>query len=91
MTSEEESGFELTLDETYDTVRNGARLVLTYDAESNSFIGFVENTTDKPLKQVRIEVHLSNGVELGPTTPTDLSPGERIEVILKATNRDFDD
>jgi hypothetical protein len=90
MTSEEESGVELSLDETYDTIRNGARLVLTYDAESNSFIGFVENTTDKPLKQVRVEVHLSNGVELGPTTATDLSPGERIEIILKATNRDFD-
>jgi hypothetical protein len=89
-TSDEESGIVLDLDETYDTVRNGARLVLDYNAESNSFVGFVENTTESPLKQVRVEVHLSNGVELGPTTPTDLNPGERIAVNLKATDSDFD-
>ena len=44
-TSEEESGTELALDESYDAVRNGARLILTYDPRSNSFNGFVENTT----------------------------------------------
>ena len=89
-TSEEESGTELALDESYDAVRNGARLILTYDPQSNSFNGFVENTTDIILKQVRVEVHLSNGVELGPTTPTDLNPGESIEVSLTATNKSFD-
>jgi hypothetical protein len=88
-TSEEESGTELALDESYDAVRNGARLVLNYDAKSNSFSGFVENTTDKTLRQVRVEVHLSNGVELGPTTPTDLKPGESIRVSLVAPSKDF--
>ena len=58
---DEESGTELALNETYDAVRNGARLILTYDAQSNSFKGTVENTTDETLKQVRVEVHLSNG------------------------------
>lgn len=87
---EEESGTELALDEGYDAVRNGARLVLTYDAQNNSFDGFVENTTEDTLEQVRVEVHLSNGVELGPTTPTDLEPGESIEVSLAATDQDFD-
>jgi hypothetical protein len=89
MTGEEETGTELALDESYDAVRNGARLVISYDAQSNSFKGFVENTTEDTLEQVRVEVHLSNGVELGPTTPTDLDPGERIEVSLTVTNEDF--
>jgi len=89
-TNEEESSTELTLDGSYDKVRNGARLSLTYDAQSNSFIGFVENTTDNILKQVRVEVHLSNGTELGPTTPTDLSPGESIDITLAATSEGFD-
>ena len=71
-------------------VRNGARLILTYDAQSNSFKGTVENTTDETLKQVRVEVHLSNGKELGPTTPADLAPGEKREVQLTATSTDFD-
>ena len=61
----------LALDETYDAVRSGARLILKYDAPSNSFKGTVENTTDSVLERVRIEVHLSNGAELGPTTPTE--------------------
>ncbi len=86
----EESGTELALNESYDEVRNGARLILAYDAKSNSFNGTVENTTDKTLKRVRIEVHLSNGEELGPTTPADLDPGEKRAVKLTATNEDFD-
>ena len=56
----------LALDETFDAVRSGARLILSYDAPSNSFKGTVENTTDGILDAVRIEVHLSNGSELGP-------------------------
>ncbi|MHC4442194.1 MAG: FxLYD domain-containing protein [Planctomycetota bacterium] len=86
----EESGTQLALNDTYDKVRNGVRLTLTYDAQSNSFIGTVENTTDKTLKRVRVEVHLSNGKELGPTTPTDLGPGKKREVKLTATNKNFD-
>ena len=86
----EESGTELALNESYDAVRNGARLILAYDAQSNSFNGTVANTTDKTLKRVRVEVHLSNGKELGPTTPGDLGPGERRDVRLKATDKGFD-
>jgi hypothetical protein len=88
--SDEESGVELALDETYDRVRNGARLVLAHDPDSNTFNGFVENTTEGTLKRVRVEVHLSNGVELGPTTPVDLTPGERQDVKLSAKNFEFD-
>ena len=87
---EEESATLLALNESYDGVRNGARLTMTYDAEINSFTGFVENTTNETLKQVKVEVHLSNGVELGPTRPTDIAPGKKTEVELVATSRDFD-
>ncbi len=88
--NDEESGVELSLDETYDRIRNGARLFLTYDPENNSFNGFVENTIEETLNRVRVEVHLSNGVELGPTTPVDLVPGERIAIKLSAKNFEFD-
>ena len=86
----EESNVEFALDDQYDKVRNGARLILKYDAQSNAFKGTVENTTDETLKRVRVEVHLSNGKELGPTTPTDLAPGKKMEVQLVATSTDFD-
>ncbi|MHC4273000.1 MAG: hypothetical protein ACYTE6_00890 [Planctomycetota bacterium] len=88
--SGEESDTELALDERYDAVRNGVRLILAYSADSNSFMGTVENTTDRTLRRVRVEVHLSNGIELGPTTPVDLGPGARRAVGLAATDEAFD-
>ena len=63
---------------------------MAYDAESNSFSGTVENTTDEILERVRVEVHLSSGKELGSTTPTDLKPGEKIDIKLAATEKDFE-
>ena len=87
--SEEESRTTLALDATYDEVRNGARLVLRYDAEANAFVGTVQNVTEGTLSRVRVEVHLSNGTELGPTTPGDLAPGETIDVKLQATDEPF--
>ena len=85
----EESGVSLALDDTYDVIRKGARLILRYDAESNAFVGTVQNTTESVLNRVRVEVHLSNGTELGPTTPVDLAPGETTDVSLAATEESF--
>lgn len=85
----EESGTRLTLTQTYDTVRGGARLILSYDQAAKAFIGTVENTTDATLDRVRVEVHLSNGVELGPTTPQDLAPGAQMAVWLDAAGQNF--
>ncbi|MDE2860947.1 MAG: hypothetical protein OYI31_03905 [Chloroflexota bacterium] len=88
--SEEGSGAnQLAPDETFDMVRSGARLILSYDAASNSFKGTVENTTNSVLTRIRIEVHLSNGTELGPTTPIDLAPGEVAAVDLPSTQASF--
>ena len=85
----EESGQAFAKNETYDNVRNGARLILKYDAKTNAFVGTVENTTNQTLSKVRVEVHLSNGIELGPTTPTNLAPGQKLNVELSAAGQDF--
>lgn len=79
----------LALDESYDATRNGARLVMRYDAASRHFVGAVENAGDVLLTRVRVEVHLSNGRELGPTRPTDLDPGEVLDIALPAGARPF--
>ena len=86
----EESAVQYARTEVYDRVRAGARLVISYDAPSNTFVGTVENVTSETLDRVRVEVHLSNGVELGPTTPTDLAPGGVLHVTLEATTQPFD-
>ena len=64
-------------------------MVLSYDSAGNAFTGKVENTTSDKLDLVRVEVHLSNGIELGPTTPVDLAPGQTVEVTLQASSQPF--
>ena len=85
----EESGAQFALNETFDSIRAGARLVLSYDSTANAFTGTVENTTEDTLRRVRVEVHLSNGIELGPTTPADLAPGETVDITLPASSQPF--
>ena len=88
-TEGEESGQRLAIDESYDSVRNGVRLILAYDSASSAFIGTVENVTNETIKSVRVEVHLSNGIELGPTEPIDLAPGSKEDVNLSADGQSF--
>ena len=86
----EESGEKLALTDTYDHARKGVRLVLAFHNASSSFIGSVENVTDKTIKKVRVAVHLSNGVELGPTESKDLAPGEKSGVKIEAAGHVFE-
>ena len=87
--SEEGSAAMLAPGQTFDAVRGGARLIMNYDAASNAFTGAVENTTNSVLTNVRIEVHLSNGTELGPTFLGDLAPGQTAPVTLPSTQASF--
>ncbi len=86
----EEFANQLDKFDTYDELRAGSRLVLSYDAASNAFTGTVANITEASLSRVRVEVHLSNGVELGPTPAVDLAPGASAAVSLAAPDRPFD-
>ncbi len=87
----EEPGVRLAIDDTYNVVRNGVRLILRYDSTSSSFDGTVENVIEQRVSAVRVEVHLSNGTELGPTERKDLEPGEKLAVKLSSIKgQDFD-
>jgi len=86
----EEAGPRIALDGTHDEVRNGVRLILSYDEESTSFVGTMENVTEETIFKVRIEVHLSNGIELGPTPPFDLTAGRKVDVGLSAEGQTFE-
>ena len=85
----EESATQFTQSQIYDETRGGARLVLRYDPTAQAFVGTVTNMTNATLSRVRVEVHLSNGVELGPSTPMDLAPGQSIDVSLPAVGQIF--
>jgi len=86
----EEEGTLYSIDYKYDKEKNGVRLILSYNNDQSKFIGSVENVTDKNLEKVRVEIHLSNGKELGPTAPTDLKAGEKRKVELDAKGENFD-
>ena len=68
---------------------NGARLVLAFDPATQVFAGSVTNTMARTLQQVRVEVHLDNGTELGPTKRIDVSPGQTVAVELGAFGNEF--
>ena len=86
----EESGNKIPRLQKHDkTYKNGAHLVLQYNAVTQAFVGSVKNTTKKPLSQVRVEIHLSNGKELGPTKRVDLKAGATIPVELSALGQEF--
>lgn len=68
---------------------NGARLTLQFNPATQVFAGSVTNTTRSTLSQVRVEIHLDNGTELGPTRRFDLRPGQTIPVELGAFGNAF--
>ena len=70
--------------------RRGARLVLTFNASRNAFIGTVENTTEEMLCAVRVEVHLDDGTELGPSARNDVQSSGTIEVELPTEGQGFE-
>ncbi len=90
---DEESANRLTLTDTYDNVRNGAHLIIAYNATTDAFEGTVTNTTSALLSQVRVEVHLYDGTvtvdELGPTPNVDLMASESHDIVLPVMGQTF--
>lgn len=80
-----ESGTQFTLTETARETRSGVELVMNYDGSRKVFTGTVTNTTSSTVTKVRVEIHLSNGTELGPTPNVDLAAGETKSVELDAS------
>ncbi len=61
-----------------------------FEQRAERFSGTVMNTTNQTVRDLRVEIHLSNGVELGPTPRVDLSAGETRPVELDARGQTFD-
>lgn len=80
---------QLTIHQEYNEVSKGIHLVLSFDVEESVFIGTLENVSEQLLDRVRVEIHLSNGVDLGPTTLVNLKPREKREINLSAGENSF--
>ena len=88
--SGEASATQYGLEDTFDEVRAGARLRLSYAAATRTFVGTVTSTTGGLLERVRVEVHLSNGVELGPTPAVHLAASAIETIHLSAGDAPFE-
>ena len=84
-----ESGTQYGLTDTARESRSGVDLVMQYNAGQQRFTGTVTNTTSAAVSNVRVEIHLSNGVELGPTAGVTLSAGQTHSVELDAGGQSF--
>ena len=85
-----ESGTRWNPDETATDTRRGVNLVISYSSSGQRFSGTVTNTTGSTVTDVRVEVHLSNGTELGPTPRIDLKAQESRPITLDASGQNFD-
>jgi len=84
-----ESGTQYGLTDTAEEIRSGIELSMRYDAAAERFTGAVTNTTATAVDHVRVEVHLSNGTEIGPSPRRTLGPGETLPVVLAAPAHRF--
>ena len=59
-----------------------------FDMADMAFRGTVHNPTARPICRSRTEIHMGIGgtqtIELGPTMPVDLMPGETLKVVMTA-------
>ncbi len=85
-----ESGTRWNPNETATDTRRGVNLVISYNSSTQRFDGTVTNTTGSTVTDVRVEIHLSNGTELGPTPRVDLQAQESRPVTLDASGQNFD-
>ncbi len=85
----EESGAYIARTARWSETRGDAWLTLSFNSASNSFVGRVSNTGNEPLCDVRVEVHLSTGTELGPTERTVVPYGGSINVTLPSGGEEF--
>ena len=84
-----ESGTRYELSDTATETRSGVELVMRYDSQQEMFTGTLTNTTNATVSNVRVEIHLSNGVELGPSSRMNMTAGQISPVTLEANGQNF--
>lgn len=84
-----ESGTQYRLQEVASETRDGVSLTMYYEGSAERFVGTMTNTTNAAIADVRVEVHLSNGIELGPSPLVALAAKEKVSVELAASGQKF--
>ncbi len=83
----------IPITEPYSGTFQNQKFEFAYDATTRAFRGTVENPTGLTICQSRTEIHASAGnqvIELGPTIPVDLAPGDIIKIVMSAPGHALD-
>ncbi|MDE2889965.1 MAG: hypothetical protein OXR72_17320 [Gemmatimonadota bacterium] len=83
----------IPITEPYSGTFQNQNFEFAYDAANRAFRGTVENPTGLTICQSRTEIHASAGnrvIELGPTIPVDLAPGDIIKIVMSAPGHALD-
>ncbi len=84
-----ESGNRYNPGDTAYESRSGVDLVMSHYGPGDRFEGTITNMTGSAISNVRVEIHLSNGTELGPTPNVTLAAGEMQDVELDTGGQNF--
>ena len=85
--SGDESSPPIPLTDSFSGVFQNQNFAFAFDTSTDAFRGTVENITNSLVCLSRTEIHLGVGnqvVELGPTIPENLGPGEILNVVVTA-------
>lgn len=82
-------GEALNINDTYNEVTKGIRLVLAYHYKNSTFVGSIQNITDEIINSIYVKVVLSNGVEFGTKELFVLEPGEKTDIAIAAIGQPF--
>lgn len=80
---------ELGINDKYNGISKGVKIVLSYDFRKSAFIGSVENMTTKTIENISIRVILSSGLSLESTVIKNFLPGDRKNIILNDNGQMF--
>ena len=64
----------------FDASKKNVRLVLQYKPAEKGFKGYMENTTNETIKKVSVVIYIEGKAQIGPLSPTDLYPNEKMEL-----------
>ncbi len=74
----------------YDDTISGVHVMVKYMLDDKYFYGSLENVGDELVKGIKVGMHLSNGMDLGPTHGLDLVPGKAGSVVIDADIKEWE-
>lgn len=81
---------QLLKTDVYDDTISGVHVMVKYMLDDKYFYGSLENVGDEHVVGLKLGMHLSNGMDLGPSHGADLEPGKAGSVVIDADIKEWE-